>query len=63
MTATLDEAQANARLIAALPDMLAALRDAHCLLMQIDGSQDIGDPVFDTLAAIRVAIARATGGV
>ena len=54
-----DETLANARLIAAAPDMLAALIDARALLCEIlDGVDKDAYPVF---AATTAAIAKAKG--
>lgn len=51
-----DEAAANARLIAAAPDLLAALRD---LLKRVDDGSDYGPDHAVSIA--RAAIAKATG--
>ena len=48
------EADANARLIAAAPDMLAALREAYLTLECRDGTARVTEQV-------RAAIAKATG--
>lgn len=50
---TAKEAAANARLIAAAPDMLAALRDAVGILDSLGGGE--------TCRAVRAAIAKAEG--
>lgn len=55
--------EANARLIAAAPDMLAALKDAHAMLATvevIDGED--GDPWSKALARMSNVIAKAQGG-
>ena len=60
---TVDEqtVMANARLIAAAPDLLAALRRAEDLLtdLRADDLDDAED--VETMAAIRAAIAKAKG--
>lgn len=50
-----EEAEANARLIAAAPDLLEAL---HALV----SSWETGTPYTTEIGAARAAIARATGG-
>jgi hypothetical protein len=57
MTATLEEARANARLMAAAPDMLAALKHAQ-MILECDRRATYGSR---THALIRKAIAKATG--
>ena len=52
----LDEMKANAALIAAAPDMLAALQDI------LDLWDDPNMPMGDLLARVRAAIAKAEGG-
>lgn len=54
------KAGANARLIAAAPDLLEALKAAYALLM----ADDYGLPprMVETFDAIRVAIQKAEGG-
>ena len=52
---TMDEAITNARLIAAAPDMLAALRAAHSDIQRIPGH------TIDMLGRIEAAIAKAEG--
>ena len=55
-----DEAEANARLIAAAPDLLVALQQALSL---IDAYRRISGGDGDLAAAtVRAAIAKATGG-
>ena len=56
MTANLKELQANARLIAAAPEMLEALKLSLGLLRQL-GAKD-----SNTFTIIAAAIAKATGG-
>jgi hypothetical protein len=58
--ATLDTRAANARLIAAAPDLLEALREANRLLGDIPAAK--GNPrVADAITANRKAIAKAEG--
>ena len=47
-----DERNANARLIAAAPDMLAALKFAKpfMALVDLDSSQDVVGPILDAIA-------------
>src|SRR3546814_16486056 len=52
-----ERAAADARLIAAAPDMIEALRSAHVILTIAEQSGDEG--VADTLAVIRAEIGRA----
>lgn len=52
------ECEANARLIAAAPDLLEALREAEAVIDALDMS---GYSQRDTLATIRAAIAKAEG--
>lgn len=52
----------DARLIAAAPEMLEALRHAEGVLADANGRGDLGPHETGTLAAVRAAIARATGG-
>lgn len=57
-------ATANARLIAAAPDLLAAalcaLADFEGILPEFDPERE--HPAWETLAELRAAIAKATGG-
>lgn len=53
---TLDTEEANARLIAAAPDLLAACKAAHALLRKLGGTNH--DPEYSELAS---AIQRAEG--
>jgi hypothetical protein len=57
-----EKAEANARLIAAAPEMLAALHraDAALSLLMATGNGDRHD--LSALESIRAAIAKATGG-
>ncbi|MES2342351.1 MAG: hypothetical protein V4597_11780 [Pseudomonadota bacterium] len=59
---TLDEAQANARLIAAAPDLLATLRQLVADWDSVDERAQVPDEINDDdhWAAARAAIARAT---
>jgi hypothetical protein len=57
---TVQEAEGNARLIAAAPDLLAALRDiAEGCEQRLRKGKDQGD--LDTLRVCRTAIAKAEG--
>lgn len=58
--------EANARLIAAAPDLLAACKDVDTWWGQIHGwayrtHPDMGHAISDSFAALRAAIARAEG--
>ena len=53
-----DITQATARLIAAAPDLLAALNEA---LDEVDAAQAEGYPAPDWAAAARAAVAKAAG--
>ena len=56
-----DTIEANARLIAAAPDLLEAARLLNQALFE-DGRQiDLGDPVQSAIQSIRAAIAKAEG--
>ncbi len=52
-------AEANARLIAAAPDLLAALASAESFISGFEGDE-IQEGVDELLAAVRAAIAKAT---
>lgn len=54
-----DQRQANARLIAAAPEMLTALRDAENWLGELDAGPDTGAQAL--IAELRAAIAKAEG--
>lgn len=61
---TLDTEEANARLIAAAPDLLAAAREVLAgLNARIDAASAAGKPVpmFAGVASLHAAIAKATG--
>jgi ribosomal protein S7 len=53
---------ANARLIAAAPDMLEALREAEHASQELCNGQDPANECWAVLARIRAAIAKAEGG-
>lgn len=53
-----DQLMANARMIAAAPDMLAAL---ITLVWQMDRMDNLPEPAEDMLAHARAAITKATG--
>lgn len=57
------EAEANARLIAAAPDLLEALIEAEDILDDLTGADDLSDDseLHGTLRKVRAAIAKATG--
>lgn len=55
-----DSAEANARLIAAAPDLLDALKDALGILCRIVDGQEWGG-IEDYIADMSAAIAKATG--
>lgn len=57
--AAVEEARANARLIAAAPEMLEALQDAMRWFSKLDDWSGVGDP---DIAKYEAAIAKATGG-
>ncbi len=57
----LQESQANARLIAASPDLLTALQECFLLLQQLAADGEPGDMPSPTLEKARAAIAHATG--
>jgi hypothetical protein len=52
---------ADARLIAAAPDLLAALQECFLLLQQLGAEGEPGDMPSPTLEKARAAIAHATG--
>jgi hypothetical protein len=54
--------EANARLIAAAPDLLEALQDVCARLLYRGVSTDAGHPDRTALQVARSAIAKATGG-
>jgi len=59
-----EERDANARLIAAAPDLLAAavaLRDAQRAYMADRGNESLGRAVGEAAATLDVAISKATG--
>jgi hypothetical protein len=56
------EVEANARLIAAAPELLAACRVAECAVEELCIGQDPANQCWVTLAEIRAAITKATGG-
>ena len=58
----LDEALANARLIAAAPDLLEALQDVCARLLYRGVSTNAGHPDRTALEVARAAIAKAIGG-
>ena len=51
-----------ARLVAAAPDMLAALMSAECAAQELCNGQDKANECWNTLATIRSAIAKAKVG-
>jgi len=53
--------EADARLIAAAPDLLAALQECFLLLQQLGAEGEPGDMPSPTLEKARAAIAHATG--
>jgi len=55
------EARANARLISAAPDLLAALKEAEKHLSNICPNRYNGGEALSTLSQARAAIAKATG--
>lgn len=57
---TAGESEANARLIAAAPQMLAALRSAEVGAEELCLGQHSENECWETLAEIRAAIAKAT---
>lgn len=56
-----EEREANARLIAAAPDMLNALLSAEIAVAELCQDQDPANECWVTLAAVRAAIAKAKG--
>ena len=56
------ESKANARLIAAAPDLLEALQDVCARLLYRGVSTNAGHPDRTALEVARAAIAKATGG-
>ncbi len=59
-TRSFDEHEANARLIAAAPDMLAALRQAELASAELCQGQDPANACWDTLRQIQAALAKAS---
>jgi hypothetical protein len=57
-----EQAQANARLIAAAPDLLEALTKLHEELLALHISGDVGRSLEDLLTIAPPNIAKATGG-
>jgi hypothetical protein len=60
--ADMEEGEANARLIAAAPDLLAAL-EAYDQFARANDDWDDGEGMFDFILKARAAIAKATGEV
>jgi hypothetical protein len=60
--ADMEEGAANARLIAAAPDLLAAL-EAYDQFARANDDWDDGEGMFDFILKARAAIAKATGEV
>lgn len=58
----LAEAMANARLLAAAPELLEALRSCRDRLAQLPGSAVPTTPTYELIACVDAAIARAEGG-
>ena len=58
--ADMEEGEANARLIAAAPDLLAAL-EAYDQFARANDDWDDGEGMFDFILKARAAIAKATG--
>ena len=54
-----EEAEANGRLFAAAPDLLAALREARTRLREVGSETGVMSPA--TIAMVNAAIARAEG--
>lgn len=50
-----------AQLVAAAPDMLAALMSAECAAQELCNGQDKANECWNTLATIQLAIAKAHG--
>ena len=57
---SVEEAEANARLIAAAPDLLEALQD--CLALMVNGPDGCADDPIRIETVARAAIAKAEGG-
>jgi hypothetical protein len=56
-----EETEANAKLIAAAPELLDALKMAECVIENYKDELDEADEDVPALAEIRAAIAKATG--
>jgi len=56
------EVEANARLIAAAPELLAALEELERLTVWVGGQNPVHDAIESAKRKARAAIARATGG-